>query len=192
MMTDIIDKQPVNIGELLEERKILVEQKLELSKQLAAMGISGNRAYYQRGTIDKKVWEERTALATKVTEIEQRLSAIRQVLKTQPQREIDRVREIIIEEFGLNYWIAVDLESKKRKNGGEPTRIKPPTKKIQPKEDYKGKLLDAVSMLIKARAKITKYIMENEPEINKADYLLKVKELNSVLPSISEIEKMKP
>ena len=98
----------------------------------------------------------------------------------------------ILKEFGLNYWIAVDLESKKRKNGDEPTRIKPPTKKIQPKEDYKSKLLDAVSMLIKARAKITKYIMENEPEINKADYLLKVKELNSVLPSISELEKMKP
>jgi hypothetical protein len=46
-------------------------------------------------------------------------------------------------------------------------------------------------MLVNARVTINKFIEENEPIINKADYLKSVSVINKCIPSLSELEKRK-
>ncbi len=178
--------------DILEERTVLVAEKQGLSQKLAALGISGNRAYYARGTIDKQIWEDRTRMASRVAEIEKRLGAIKSELKKKQPERYDLVKEIISQGFGKDFWIAVDREVARREQGASPIKITWEPKEQPRIKTYKGELTKAVSMLLSARNIITRYIMNNEPEVNKADYLIKVKELNNSLPSISEIEKLKP
>lgn len=186
----MIDEAEIkSLADLEAERKLLIEEKTVLSKQLAELGISGNRAYFARGTIGKDVWEHRTALAGRYADIEARLAVLKQELKQANKIESkDYIKEVIKETFGELFLSSVLRECRSRRKGNAPTKVMwEQSKSITFRKEFN----DVCEMLISARNAINEYIRENEPSINKAEFLQKVSSLNKALPSVQEIERMR-
>jgi hypothetical protein len=178
----------IELEQLIAQRADLVSEKSKIGAELAAMGISGNRAYFARGTIEKEVWDKRTELAARYSEIEKLLFKLNRDIKLlSPKR--DYMGDIIKETFGFEFLKSVLRECKRRRGNLEPFKVtynRPVENKKTFLEEYQG----LIKQMIDARRTVNQYIEQNEPEINKADYLLKVKKLNNCLPAISELEKL--
>lgn len=178
-----------------ERRNYLVLEKMELSKQLAELGISGNRKYYARGSIDKGTWELRTQWAKRVAEIEKELIVVNKEIKeTHTKKTAIRAqlwKEVISESLGASFSTEASKEVERRENGEYPMKVsfEPPKKEIK---TYKKDYSDLIDKIMEARRTINKWIADNEPDINKADYVIRMKPLSQSLPTIQELQKLKP
>lgn len=180
----------IEIQQLTEERNKLVAEKLELTQNLASLGISGNRSYFARGTIEKDVWDKRTEWASRVAKIEKRLTEIKPILRKKQFIKIDIVRVILTETFGVKFMSDIMVEVERRVNDEHPIRVSPPNVQIKEAKTYELELKKALDTMLSARQIINDYISDNEPSINKAEYFLSVQKLNRSLPPITEIKKM--
>lgn len=179
---------------LMEERGRLVLEKADLSAELAKMGMSGNRRYYVNGSISKELWDKRSLLAGRVAEIEVRLHAIK---KETVQARIDSdikfgiLMDIIKQSLGEKYLLELMREVRRREEGQPEFKV-PYGVKEKSGRSYLEEYKKAIALLISARRSINAYIEKNEPEINKADYLKSVSEINKSIPPVRELEKLIP
>lgn len=177
----------IDVDALLAERQQLADEKRALGQKLAALGISGNRAYFARGSVDKAVWDQRTEWATRYASIEGRLAELKQILKTANPGH-DYFKDIICESMGNEYVRRVIEECKRRRGGQPPIKVSARIP-IPAVRTYKMELLKMYELAISARKALNKWISDNEPKINKADYLKSVSEINKSLPPLSVLEK---
>lgn len=102
------------------------------------------------------------------------------------------VYEVLSEAIGSEKAGKILIEVERRAKGKPRLMVTLREHKEVEQKIYKKELYEALNMLVAARKIINEYIAENEPEINKADYLTKVSKLNKALPSVGEIEKLRP
>lgn len=183
----------IEIEALQNEREALVKEKQELAANLTSLGISGNRAYYQRGTIDKETWALRTTWANRVNEVEKRLFEIKKHLKScnaVRQSDWDIAKEVLRETFGESFTKKVLHEVARRSRGESPIKV---TYEVvaAPVKSYKNELREMYDFIISVREAITKYIFDNQPEVNKAVFLKSVSGINTIVPPVSQLKKMK-
>lgn len=189
MQTINQERTEQDLEALTAERALLLTEKMDLTEKLAALGISGNRAYFARGTISKAVWNQRTEWATRYAQIETRLSELKKILnEANKGKHKDHFKEIITEALGLEYVRRVIKECERRREGLSPIKVSArlPVPVIK---TYKTELIQLYESLIQARKVINKFISDGEPEINKADYLRSVSPINNSIPSIIDLEK---
>lgn len=181
--------------DIIEEKKALCLEKTEIAAKLAELGIPLNQYNFKPHTIPVDKLAERKKLASRYTAIEKRLFEIKTTnsdyYTTKDHTKMNIVSDILIETFGRDFKLSVHREMRRRINGEPPTKVSLPETKNASKT-YKQEFDNAIEMLIKARYAIDLYIQENEPSINKADYLIKISKINRSLPSLQEIKKLKP
>jgi len=181
-----------------EKRKFYVNELLSLREKAHSFGISKNRALYQRGTIDSSVWIKYKNNSKRILEVEKEIIKLNEVIKQHRREKKDDnevLKNILNDSLPENDYKAVIIEFERRLKGEGPIKIAfsnaDKSKEFQRIKRLKESLLNAIEVLITARSGIDNYIFQNEPETNKADYLLSVKELNKSCPPLSEIEKLK-
>lgn len=188
------ERDEIPAVDIVKEREGLTIEKTAIAARLAELGITYNRYAHKSHTIPDDQLAERKALAKRYAVIEKRLAEIKAInrIKGDGHTEYDMVKDILVETFGRDFKMAVVREMVRRKKGESPIKINAQNKIVVSAKSYKQELNHVIEMLIKARYAIDLYIQENEPPINKADYLIKVSKINKSLPSLSEIKKLKP
>lgn len=172
----------------------------EIQIECAEHSISKNRKTFKADTISIEVEERRKILVPELLQLENRLRQLNTTNKVKRDSDKDVIwkdclYELLIETINRTEFKKFTTECINRTNGLEPKKIvldygNNEQDKIEIKRLAKiaNELKDT---LILARKQIDKYIRQNEPEVNKADYHLKVRELISCMPPEKEIFKIK-
>lgn len=184
----------------LENERLSVKQRLsEIQAELATHSISKNRKAFKADTISDSIIKRRAELTPELIILEKRLGEINSILK--PKMSIDdriwqdALYDVLTECFGESEIKKIKAETVRRISGLPPVRIdvnygynrhdKEEIKRL------KKLCLELRELLLNARSGIDAYIRSQEPEVNKGEFLIKVKHINKSIPSKAEIEKIK-
>lgn len=172
----------------------------EIQVELAGHAIPRNKWYRNSPDIPVDISERRRILIPELLGLENRLRQLNTHEKNKRVNSHDTVwkenmYELLIEIFGKDEFRKLTSECINRSKGLEPQKVvlnygfnqqdKESIKKISKQS------AELKEMLLSARKHIDRYIRQNEPEVNKADYHAKVKELISCMPPEKEIYKIK-
>ena len=182
----------------VEERRLLIDELQVLQTKAQEFGISGNRDYYSRGLIDKDLFTAYKANSKKILEVEKRIRALNQVIKRQDEsqnNDKETIKQILKESLSNSDYLSFMQELKNRQRGGFPMKVRfsmsdnsfEKEKIVQ----LKNIAADLSDKLLATRQKIDRYILENEPDINKASYFKSVASLNKSCTPQREILKIK-
>ena len=184
----------MDIKELTLKKQDLIIKLNELRIYSTSFGFTGNRKYYARGTIEKEKWDAYKLNSIKILRLEKEIARVSKDIKSQNKYfsdKEDELRKILFECLPRETVYAIFDEMQRRLKGEKAFKVSIDNKKFdEDKSNFnklKKTLSDAVDDLKKVRSSITKYIYENEPEVNKADFLLQVSPINKSCPTISKI-----
>lgn len=143
--------------------------------------------------IDKQSYQYKI-LAAKKKNFSRELGAINLALKTiyKPKVHNENLfKEVVKEVVGAELYREIIKETDNRQKGRY-SIVNIPFMEINKRADDKISELNKMlreyhEMLLNARAAITEYIRENEPAINKADYLKSVSIINRAVPTEQEL-----
>lgn len=185
----------VETASLLEEKDQIIIELCDLRKVACEFGITGNRKYYARGSISKELWDAYKANSMKILGAEKRLREINAAIKNgnlnNQQCEYDLFKSIVRDALSKDDYLSIIREKNRREAGEPPLKVtisRVDVSGLRSKYDtVKSIAINALDALKKTREVINRYISDNEPQINKADYLQKVSNLNKGCPPLSEI-----
>lgn len=168
----------------------------EIQIELAGHSISRNRKSFKADTISQEVVDRRALLVPELLKLENSLRGIKQIYQEKRNQDPDilwkdTLYELLVEIIGKDEYKKIVSECINRISGGE-------SKKIILNYGFSQQDKDEIKRLTKlsnslketlhtARKGVDRYIRANEPEINKADYQTKIKELIKCMPSEKEI-----
>lgn len=166
-----------------------VIDELKIEKKTIEANITKLRAIYK---LAKHQVDELKHLKARACEIDAILTKHKAEVKENHGQTTNFLYEVLCETIGKEKAGKFFIEADRRKNGKPKLGVSLREHKEVEQKIYKKELYEALNMLVAARKVINEYIAENEPELNKADYLTKVSKLNRAMPSIGEIEKLRP
>lgn len=179
-------------NELKDRRLALVKEQVEIAAQLSELGLTTSRIKNRKETISAESLRLRSIWSARHSEISAELVSINKKLKRHYSSE-SFVKEILIELMGADFVHDIFIEAISRLHGNKPNYFSLPKdeKAVIKNNMLRLRMKDYHEMIISARKAINSYIYQNEPEINKADFLLSVSSINKCLPPVTEIERDK-
>lgn len=181
-------QEEIRVNDLKGRKASLVKELIELKVQLTDFNLTDSRFSVQpEGTLKlRSIYTRRTK------EIEAEIVGINKKINAKHSNE-KKFNEVLRELLGGDFLHEIFMEAKNRFEGGTPNRLLLPKdeKAVIKNTNIRKRLKDYHNMIIEARKAINTYIWENEPEINKADFLKSVSRINKCLPTIAEIERDK-
>lgn len=194
--------EAVNYQEMTTDKLIILRDErrikyAEIEKDIADLGIKRSRRLLQAGSISQAAWYTHKHLSKDKTKVAGELTLINAELnKRGGVKKIndDIFKQVIISVVGQQTFDAIIYEAGRRMMGMPELKVPvyvPGEKKADDGKSqiYTKHLREYHEMLVKARIAITQYVRENEPELNKGDYLKSVTLINTAIPTEMELNK---
>jgi hypothetical protein len=181
-----------------EERILEIKTRIkEIEVIFSEDSISKNRKAYMADTIPEETIKRRRVLTKELLLLQKEIQELNagKVRKSDALYQ-DELYNVLIETLGRDNYSAIKNETLRRVNKKTPAPVKVSFNSRSKYDIDEIKRLRKIAetlqqQILTAREAISKYINDNEPEVNKADFLQKVRSINTCLPSRGEIQKIK-
>jgi uncharacterized protein (UPF0216 family) len=179
---------------------IIKNRLLEISSILSEHSISKNRKAFMAHTITDEVIKERQILVKEQKALEQILIKNKKHITESDSKDTlwkSTYNDVLFDSLGKSNLNLLRDECLRRIQGKEPSKITLfgiSTSLQSDKDEIKRlrKMLEENNKKMQeARKSIDRFISANEPDVNKADYIRSVSEINKCLPPLQELQKVK-
>jgi len=181
-----------NMQDAKDKKQLLVDKLIQVKEELSSFYKNESIKTVPFSLLSKEQKERRALLTDKIQLLEKELIAVKKCYRGDNNR-FDILKDLLKETLTPTIYDQISSELNRRVDGEPPTRIplniEASQKAIEKNKFLMKELSWYSNALMDARRGINKYIFDNEPEINKADFLKSVSELNKCAPTVSDIEK---
>lgn len=174
-------------------RQALKAEKARVTIELKELNIRKGRIINEPHLVPAQLMVRRKELIKTLYVIDAEIIQLNDIIHKEGQREngefIKVMYTVIGDTFGNDYKMQLLYETRRRMNGEPPLNVSLPVTK--PVKTFKKECVELYDILLNARKSINEYVRVNEPEVNKADFLMKLQPIKGSIPSVQDLEKLR-
>lgn len=177
-------------NQLLERKGLLSIRKFELTQLIRDLKIPNYRSPTVLNIFREQI-ELHHLYAKEIHNIEKEFIEIKNELRKHPDDEKEIIKNLIKDEFGLDYLLKINDAVERINNGEEGVKARYVSDNQKELLQYKSKVIRLQNVIIEARKQLTNYIGSFEHGLTKSDYaafLKNISKLNQSIPHHSQVK----